>query len=167
MFLNYMLLTAAAKVCEWIKAAIDAYILHHKCQVKPYSPSWFSAASAISMAHRNHLFCLCQQNRSSLSDVKFTNAINCFKRVFETDIIPYTDKTKESISSQKLGSHEVRRIAVVFSIKVNLPYLLFLTDLRFRVLHLIRQIFFLKSFQRTPILIAQGPLYLISPLEII
>ena len=108
MFLNYMLLTAAAEVCEWIKAAIDAYILQHKCQVKPYSPSWFSAASAISIAHRNHLFCFYQQNQSSLSEVKFTNAINCFKRVFETDIIPYTEKTKESFSSQKLGSHEVR-----------------------------------------------------------
>ena len=63
MFLNYMLRTAAAEVCEWMKAAIDAYILHHKCQVKPYSPSWFSAASAISMAQ---ITCFVSPNRINL-----------------------------------------------------------------------------------------------------
>ena len=115
----------------------------------------------------NHLFCFSKQNQSFLSDVKFTNAINCLKRVFETDIILCTDKTKESISSQKLGSLEVRWIAVVFSIKVNLPYLLFLTWPEVPCLSSDKANLFSEIISKNSILIAQGPVYLISPLEII
>ena len=47
-----------------------------------------------------------QQNKSSESKVKFRQAINRCKRV-----LAYAAKTKESITSQKLGSRDFWRIA--------------------------------------------------------
>ena len=47
----------ASKFCEWIQVGTDVYIPHHKCQVKPYSSPWFSAAcAAAAIVHRNHFF---------------------------------------------------------------------------------------------------------------
>ena len=52
-----------------------------------------------------------QQNKSSESKVKFRQASNRCKRVFEAAKLPYATKTKESITSQKLGSPDFWRIA--------------------------------------------------------
>ena len=49
---------------------IDVYVPHPKHQVKPHSSSWFSAACAAAIVHRNHFFRLYQQNKSSESKVK-------------------------------------------------------------------------------------------------
>ena len=35
---------AASEYCERVQVGIDAYIPHRKYQVRPHSPSWFSAA---------------------------------------------------------------------------------------------------------------------------
>ena len=43
--------------------------------------------------------------------VKFRQASNCCKRVLEAAKLAYTTKTKESITSQKLGSRHFWRIA--------------------------------------------------------
>ena len=43
--------------------------------------------------------------------MKFRQASNCYKRVLETAKLAYTNKTKESITSQKLGSRDFWRIA--------------------------------------------------------
>ena len=48
------------------------YIPYCKYQVKPHSFTWFSATCAAAIVHRNHFFCLHQQNKSSESKVKFT-----------------------------------------------------------------------------------------------
>ena len=48
---------ATSKFCEWIQAAVDVCIAHHKYQAKPHSSPWFSAAYAVAIVHRNHLFC--------------------------------------------------------------------------------------------------------------
>ena len=74
------------------------YIPRHKYQVKPHSSPWFSAACAAAIVHRNHFICLYQQNKSSESKVKFRQASNCCKRVFEAAKLAYATKTKESIS---------------------------------------------------------------------
>ena len=37
---------AAKEFCEWVQVGIAVYIPHRKCQVKPHSSSWFSAACA-------------------------------------------------------------------------------------------------------------------------
>ena len=52
-----------------------------------------------------------QKDKSSDSKVKFRQASNCCKRVLEAAKLPYANKTKESITSQKLGSRDFWRIA--------------------------------------------------------
>ena len=72
---------------------------------------WFSAACAAAIIHRNHFFCLYQNDKSSDSKLKFSQASNCCKRNLEAAKLPYANKTKESITSQKLGSQDFWRIA--------------------------------------------------------
>ena len=61
----------ASEFCEWVQVGIDVCIPHRKYQVKPHSSLWFSAACAAAIVHRNHVFRLYQQNKSSESKVKF------------------------------------------------------------------------------------------------
>ena len=56
------------------------------------------------LLHRNHFFCLHQKDKSSDSKVKFREARNRCKRVLEAAKLAYANKTKQSITSQKLGS---------------------------------------------------------------
>ena len=86
---------AASKCCEWFQDRIDVYISHGKHQVKPHSSPWFSASCAVPIAHRNHLFHLYQQNKSSESKVMFRQAINCCKRVLEASIPAYANEIKD------------------------------------------------------------------------
>ena len=50
-------------------------------------------------------------NKFSESKVKFRQASDCFKRVLEAAKLEYANKTKESITSQKLGSCDFWQIA--------------------------------------------------------
>ena len=54
---------------------------------------------------------MCQKDKSSASKVKFRQASNRCKRVLEAAKLTYANKTKESITSQKLGSRDFWRIA--------------------------------------------------------
>ena len=81
--------TAASEFCQWVQVGIDVYIPHGKYQVKHHSSSWFSTACATVIVHRNHFFCLYQQNKSSESKVKFRQASNCYKRVLEAAKLEY------------------------------------------------------------------------------
>ena len=72
---------------------------------------WFSASCATAIVHRNHFFHLYQKDKSSDSKVKFRQASNRCKRVLEAGKLAYANKTKESITSKKLGSHDFWRIA--------------------------------------------------------
>ena len=74
----------------------------------------FLAACAADIVHRNHFFRLYQQNKSSESKVTFRQASNCCKKVLEIAKLVYATKTKESITSQKLGCHDFWRIANTF-----------------------------------------------------
>ena len=102
---------AVSEFCEWVQVGIGVYIPHRKYQVKPHSSPWFSAACAAVIVHRNHFFRLYQQNKSSESKVKFRQASNLCKSVLEAAKLAYATKTKESITSQKLGSRDFWRIA--------------------------------------------------------
>ena len=102
---------AATEFYEWVQVGIDVYIPHCKYQVKPHSSPWFSAACAAAIVHRNHFFRLYQKDKSSDSKVKFRQASNHYKRVLEAAKLAYANKTKESITSQKLGSRDFWRIA--------------------------------------------------------
>ena len=65
-----------------------------------------SCLCCCNIVHRNHFFRLYQREKSSDSKVKFRQASNCCKRVLEAAKLAYASKTKESITSQKLGSHD-------------------------------------------------------------
>ena len=52
-----------------------------------------------------------QQGKSSKSKVKFRHDRNCYKRVLEAVKLACANKTKESITSLKLVSHNFRRTA--------------------------------------------------------
>ena len=93
---------AASEFCEWVQVGIDVYIPHRKYQVKPHSSPWFSGACAAAIVHRNHFFCLYQQNKSSESKVKLRQASYHCKRFLEAVKLAYATKT-ESTTSQKLG----------------------------------------------------------------
>ena len=97
---------AASKFCEWCQVRIEVYIPHRKYQVKPHLSPWFSAACAATIVHRNLFFCLYQKDKSSDSMVKFRQASNRCKRILEAAKLAYANKTKESITSQKLGSRD-------------------------------------------------------------
>ena len=146
------------------------FIRHHKYHVKPHSsPWWFSAACAPSIAHRTQFFHLYQQNKSSESKLNFRQASNCCKRVFESAKLAYTTKTKESMTSQKLGSRVFGELVIVFSTKVNLLYLLYSMDRMCYLMHLIKQNYLLtlRTFPRNLILTNLVSLYLFSLLELI
>ena len=82
------------------------YIPHQKYQVKPHPSPWFSAACAAAIVHRNHFFCLYWKGKSSESKVKFRQADNYCKWVLQAAKLAYANKRKESIISQKRGSHD-------------------------------------------------------------
>ena len=100
--------TSACECCEWVQVGIDVYIPHRKYHVRPPSSPWFPAACAAAIVHRNHFFRLYQQNKSK---VKFRQASNHCKRVLEYAKRAYANKTKESITSQKLGFQDFWRNA--------------------------------------------------------
>ena len=91
---------------EWLQVCINVYIPHLIYQVKPHSSPWFSTACAAAKVHRNHFFRLYQQNKSSESEVKFSQVRNRFKRVLEAVKLAYANKTNESITFQRLGSRD-------------------------------------------------------------
>ena len=102
---------AASEFCECVQVGTDIYIPHQKSEVKPHSSPWFSAACTAAIVHRNHFFHLSQKDKSPGSKVKLRLASNCCKRVFEAAKLAYASKTKESITSQKLGSKDFWKIA--------------------------------------------------------
>ena len=152
--------------CEWIQVGIGVYIPHWKCQVKPHSSPWFSAACATAIVHRNHFFRFYQREKSSDSKVKFRQASNRCKRVLEAAKLAYATKTKESITPQKLGSRDFCQIANSVLNKgkyaihplFNRPEGLFL--------HLIKKNYLLKTCLRILILRTLVSLYLFYLLEL-
>ena len=89
---------------------IDVYIPRRKHQVKLHSSPWFSTTCAAAIVHRNHFFHLYKKDKSSASKVKFRQDSNC-KRALEAAKLAYANKTKESITSQKLGFCDIWQIA--------------------------------------------------------
>ena len=106
---------AASQFCEWFQVGIDVYIPHCKYQVKPHSSPWFSAACAAAIVHRNHLFHLYQQNKSSESKAKFRQASNHCKRVLEAAKLAYDNKKKIPSLPRNLALGTFGELAIVFS----------------------------------------------------
>ena len=103
---------AASKFCQWVLVGIDVYIPHRKDQVKPHPSPWFTVTCAAAIVHRNHFFvCTNRINPPNLNKIKFRQASNRCKRFLEVPKLAYAYKTKESITSQILGSRDFCRIA--------------------------------------------------------
>ena len=100
---------ASSEFCVCGQVAIDVYIPHQKYLVKPHSSPWLPAACAAAIVHRNHFFHLYKEDKSSESKVKFRQGSNRCKRVLGAAKLAYPNKTKESITSQKLVSREFWR----------------------------------------------------------
>ena len=115
----------------------------------------------------HYFFNLHQQNKFSESKIKFRQASNRSKRVFETAKREYANETKETITSHKLGFLAFGEVLIVFSTKVNPLYFLHSTIRMCCIQHPIKQNCFLKTFLRTPVLTTQVSLYLHSLLELI
>ena len=71
----------------------------------------FSCFCTATIVHRNHIFRLYQQDKSSESKVKFRQASDICKRFLEAAKLAHAKKTKESIGSQKPGSLDIWEIA--------------------------------------------------------
>ena len=152
---------AASDFCEWVQVGIDVYP-HCKYQLKPHTSPWFSAACTAAIAHRNHFFHLYQQTKSSESKVKFRQANNHCKRVFEAVKFAYANKTKDCITSQKLGSQDFWQVAnsVLNKGKSAKPPLFKNPEVLSSASYCL-----LKTFPRTLILMTQVSLYLFSFLD--
>ena len=79
--------------------------------IRSHSSPRFSTACAAAIVHRNYFFCLYQKGKSSDSKVKFKQASNHCKKVLEAAKLAYANKTKKSITCQKLGCCDFWRIA--------------------------------------------------------
>ena len=88
---------ATSQFCEYVKVGIDQVT-----QALLISMVFSSCAAAI--VHRSHFFCLHQKSKSSESKIKFRQGSNCCKRDLEAAKLAYANKTKDSITSNKLGS---------------------------------------------------------------
>ena len=97
---------AAREFCEWVQVGIDVYIPHRKYRFKPHLSPCFSPVCAAALVHRNHFSGLYQIEKSSDSKVKLRQARNCCKRTLQAAKLAYSNKTKESITPQKLGSRD-------------------------------------------------------------
>ena len=157
---------AASEFCEWVQVGNDVYIPYCKYQVKPHPSRWLSAACAAAIVHRNHFFYSYQQNKSYESKVKFRQASNRCKGVPEAVKLAYANKTKQSITSQKIGSQDSLQISNSVLNKgksaipplCNGPVVLFSASDKAKLL---------KTFLRTLILMTWLSLYLFSLLELI
>ena len=158
---------AASEFCEWVQVGIDAYIPHRKYQVKPHSPPWFSAACAAALTHRNQFFVCINQNKSSESKGKFKQASNCCKRVLKIAKLACATKKKTMSLPRNLALATFSKLLIVFSIHINLLYLLYSTDHRCCLMQLIKQNCLLNTFLRTLILMTLVSPYLLSLLELI
>ena len=135
--------------------------------MKPHSSPWFSAAYAAATCHRNHFSRLYQKDKSSASKVKFRQASNHCKTVLDAAKLAYANKTKESITSQKLGSYDFWGIAnsVLNKGKSAIPPLFSGPEVLSSACD--KQNCLLKTFLRTLFLMTQVSPYLLSLLELI
>ena len=158
--------------CNLFFTLTGGYLFQHLQKARSYSVKLYNfyrflGACAAAIVHRNQFFCVYRNDKSSDAKVNFRQATNHYKRVLEAAKPACANNTKESITSQKIGSCDFWRIAncVLNKGKSVIPPLF--SSPRCCLLHLIKQNCFLKTFRRTLILITQGSLYLFSLLELI
>ena len=141
-FLNSAFLLLLVNFVSWFSLELMFIFLIINVRTNLTHIYGFSAVRTAAIFHKNHFFLFYQQNKYSESKVKLGQANNCRKRVLEVTKLAYANKTRESINLT-LGTFG--KLLIVFSIKVNLLYLLYSTAQRRCLLHLIKQNCFLKN----------------------
>ena len=101
---------AASHFSEWVQAGMDSFIPHRQFLVRSHSSPWFTPACSAAIAHRNHFFHRYHQVLSEEARKQFRAASNRCKRVIEEAKREYAERTRDAISSQKLGSRDFWRI---------------------------------------------------------
>ena len=79
------------------------FVSGFRLELSGFKPQSSPSACAVAIVHKDHFFRLYQKNKSSESKV-IRQASNHCKRIFEDAKLTYANKTKEWITSQKLGS---------------------------------------------------------------
>ena len=141
-FLNSAFLLLLVNFVGWFSLELMLIFLIVNIRTNLTHIYWFSTVRTAAIFHKNYFFLLYQQNKYSESKVKLGQANNCCKRVLEVTKFAYANKTRESIN---LTVGTFGKLLIVFSIKVNLLYLLYSTAERRCLLHLIKQNCFLKN----------------------
>ena len=142
---------------------IYIYIPYCKYKFKPHLSSWISAGCAAAIVHRNHFFFFVRTEWIFWTE----QASNHCKRFFKDNKLAYANKTKQSITSQNLGSQNFWRIAIsvlnkgksVIPPLFNGPEVLSSASDKAKL--------FAKAFLRTQILMTQVSLHLFSLQELI
>ena len=124
-----------------------------------------SVTCAAAIFHRNH-FRLCQQSKCE-SKIKFRQANYHCKRVLEAAKLAYATKTKEFITSQKLGSWDFWRIANSILNKGKSAIHPLFNSLEVLSSASFKAKLFAETFLRTFILMTWVSLYLFSLLELV
>ena len=101
--------------------------------------SRFSVASAATIVHRNHFFRFYQQNKSSTSKVKLDRLVILAGRFLNLPNSLILIKQKSLSLPRNLKFTTFGELLIVISAKVNLLYSLYLTELKFCLLLLIKQ----------------------------
>ena len=94
---------AVSEICDRVHSEIHVSSPHCKYHVMLLWSTWFSAACAAGIIHRNHFFVF--TNRINLLNLKLSSdSISHCKRGLEAVKFTYANKTKAPITFQKLGS---------------------------------------------------------------
>ena len=147
---------ATSEFCEWVQVEINVYILHCKNQVKPHSFPWFSAACSLPW----------------FIEITF---LNCTSRIILLNLKQSSDRLviiakglwKLPNLHILLKQKDFGKFLIVFSTKINLPYLLYSTGRRHWFLHLIKANCLLNIFVISLILMTQVSFHLFSLLELV
>ena len=119
---------ADTEFCDWVQIGIDVYIPHRNYQVKPHSSPWLSAACAAAVAYRNHFFHLYQQNNLLHLKQNLDRLVIIVKGFLKLLNLLMSIKQESLALPRNLALVIFGKLLIVFSIKVNLLYLLYLTD---------------------------------------
>ena len=94
---------AVSEICDRVHSEIHVSSPHCKYHVMLLWSTWFSAACAAGIIHRNHFFVF--TNRINLLNLKLSSdSVSHCKRGLEAVKFTYANKTKAPITFQKLGS---------------------------------------------------------------
>ena len=96
-----------------------------------------------------HFFCFYQKDKSSDSKVSSDRLIITAKGSLKLPNLYMLIKLKSPLLHRNLALRTFGKLLIVFSTKVNLPYLLYSTAQRCCLLHVIKQKCLLKTFQQT------------------